>query len=70
MPWLTRNAPFIAAGIFLAIVVLLWLLMPRIMLAVSGGGPFAGLAVALLFMGAFFGVLWLRSRAQRRPRAE
>jgi hypothetical protein len=43
-----------------------WLLMPRIMLLVSGGGPLAGIAVAVAFMLAFFAVLWLRARRQRR----
>jgi hypothetical protein len=61
-----RRSAFIAAAVFLAVVVAGWLLMPRIMLMVSGGGPLAGLAVALAFMLAFFGVLWLRARHQRR----
>ena len=43
-----------------------FLMMPRIMLAVSGGGPFFGLLVAMLFILAFFAVLWLRARHQRR----
>ena len=40
------------------------LLMPRVMAAVSGGGPLAGAAVAIAFILAFFGVLWLRARHQ------
>jgi hypothetical protein len=40
--------------------------MPRVMRAVSGGGPVAGIAVALVFILAFFAVLWLRARQQRR----
>jgi amino acid transporter len=43
-----------------------WLVMPRIMLAVSGGGPLAILSVAVAFVMAFFAVLWLRARHQRR----
>ena len=43
-----------------------WLLMPRIMLLVSGGGPLVGALVAIAFMLAFFAVLWLRARHQRR----
>jgi hypothetical protein len=43
-----------------------FLLMPRIMLAVSGGGPVLGALVAILFILALFGVLWLRARHQRR----
>ena len=38
------------------------------MLLVSGGGPLVGVAVAILFMLAFFAVLWLRARHQRRMR--
>ncbi len=40
------------------------LAMPKIMALVSGGGPFGGIAVAVAFMLACFGVFWLRSRAQ------
>jgi hypothetical protein len=40
--------------------------MPRVMLAVSGGGPFIGVLVAIIFILAFFAVLWLRARYQRR----
>ena len=61
-----RRGPLIAAAIILVVVVAGWLVMPRIMLMVSGGGPFAGVAVAIAFMLAFFAVLWLRARHQRR----
>jgi hypothetical protein len=61
-----RRRPLIAAAIILVVVVAGWLVMPRIMLMVSGGGPFAGVAVAIAFMLAFFAVLWLRARHQRR----
>ncbi len=43
-----------------------WFLMPRLMLLVSDGGPIVGAFVAILFILAFFGVLWLRARHQRR----
>ena len=43
-----------------------WLVMPRLMLMVSGGGPLVGVAVAIAFILAFFAVLWLRARRQRR----
>jgi hypothetical protein len=66
MGWLKRNEPVVAAAIILIVVVAGWLVMPRIMLLVSGGGPLAGVAVAILFMLAFFAVLWLRARHQRR----
>jgi hypothetical protein len=59
-------APLVAAALIMAAVVGGFLLMPRIMLAVSGGGPFVGVLVAILFILAFFAVLWLRARYQRR----
>ena len=61
-----RIAPFVAAALILGAFVGLFLLMPRIMLAVSGGGPLAGVSVAILFMLAIFAVLWLRARHQQR----
>jgi hypothetical protein len=42
-----------------------WLIMPRIMLMVSGGGRVAGVLVAIAFMLAFFAIFWLRARRQR-----
>lgn len=66
MAWLKRNQALVAAAIIMVAVVAGWLLMPRLMLMVSGGGPFAGVAVAIAFMLAFFAVLWLRARQQRR----
>ncbi len=59
-------APFVAAALIMAAVVGGFLVMPRIMLAVSGGGPVVGVAVAILFIVGFFAVLWLRARYQRR----
>jgi len=61
-----RTAPLVAAALILAAFIALFLLMPRIMLAVSGGGPAVGVLVAILFMLALFAVLWLRARHQRR----
>jgi len=61
-----RRGPFIASAVIMVVVVAGWLVMPRIMLMVSGGGPIAGVAVAILFILAFFAVLWLRARHQRR----
>ena len=66
MGWLKRHENLVAAAIFMAAVIAGWLLMPRIMTAASGGGPLAGLAIALVFILAFIGVLWLRARHQRR----
>ena len=63
------GAPLAAAAILIAVVAG-WLLMPRIMLMVSGGGPVAGVAVAVAFMLAFFAILWLRARHQRRMKRD
>ena len=62
----SRTAPAIAAAVILLAFVCGWLIMPRLMLAVSGGGPLVGALLAILFMLAFFAVLWLRARHQRR----
>ena len=59
-------SPLVAAALIMAAVVGGFLLMPRVMLAVSGGGPFIGVLVAIIFILAFFAVLWLRARYQRR----
>ncbi len=59
-------SPLIASAVILVAVTAGWLVMPRIMLAVSGGGPLAILSVAVAFVMAFFAVLWLRARHQRR----
>jgi hypothetical protein len=66
MGWLKRHENIVAAAAIMVVVVAGWLLMPRIMLAASRGGPLAGVAIALAFMLAFFAVLWLRARHQRR----
>ncbi len=61
-----RRGAFIASAVILIVVTAGWFAMPRIMLMVSGGGRIAGVAVAVAFMLAFFAVLWLRARHQRR----
>ena len=66
MTWLARNEAPVAAGLILVAVVCGWLIMPHLMLAISGGGKILGALVAVLFMLAFFGVFWLRARHQRR----
>ena len=60
------RGALIASALIIVVTVAGWLVMPKIMLLVSGGGPFVGVAVAILFMLAFFAVLWLRARHQRR----
>jgi hypothetical protein len=61
-----RRGAMIAAAIIMVVTVAGWFAMPKIMLLVSGGGPYVGIAVAILFMLSFFAVLWLRARHQRR----
>ena len=61
-----NRGAIIAAALIILGTVAGWLLMPKIMLLASGGGPLAGVAIAILFMLAFFAVLWLRARHQRR----
>jgi len=61
-----RRGALVAAALILVIMAAGWLAMPKIMLLVSGGGPLAGMAVAIVFMLSFFAVLWLRARHQRR----
>ena len=60
------QSTIVAAAVIMIAVVTGWTLMPKIMQMVSGGGPIAGAAVAIVFMLAFFAVLWLRARHQRR----
>jgi hypothetical protein len=66
MSWLRRHEAPIAAATIMAVVIAGWLVMPRLMLTVSAGGPIAGVLLALAFILSFFGVLWLRSLWQRR----
>ncbi|RCS23939.1 hypothetical protein DUT91_11830 [Phyllobacterium salinisoli] len=61
----TRNAAIAAVAILLGFGAL-WLLMPRIMLALGAESPLLAGVFAVLFVLAFFGVFWLRARQQRR----
>ena len=65
-----RYEPLVAAALIMLVFGGAWFVMPRIMLLVSGGGPVVGVLVAVAFMLAFFGVLWLRARHQRRLERE
>lgn len=56
----------IAAAIILVAAVLLFLAMPRLVLAAGEVSPFLGLVVAVLFILGFFGIFFLRARHQRR----
>lgn len=61
----TRNAAFAAAVLLLVFGLGAWFL-PAVMIAVGDFSPYAGGAVAVLFVAAFFLVFWLRGRARRR----
>ncbi|SER38473.1 hypothetical protein SAMN05216548_11714 [Faunimonas pinastri] len=66
---LKRYEPFIAAAILMLVIFFGMLFMPRIMLAISGAGPFVATGVAVAFMLILFVALWLRSLQQRRNAA-
>ncbi len=59
-----RNA--LAAGIFLLLFGALFLLMPKIVLALGAISPWLGGLAALLFMLSFYIVFWLRGKYLRR----
>ena len=65
-----KTSALIAAAIIMIAVFAIMLAMPKIMALVSWAGPFGGITVAVAFMLAFFGVFWLRSRAQNKPDGE
>jgi hypothetical protein len=60
-----RNAA-IAAAIILLGFGLFAFYLPAIMLAAGDISPLAAVAVVVIFLGALFVVLWLRSLSQRR----
>jgi len=60
----TRNAA-IAAAVILVGFGLLAFFMPTIMLTVGEASPVAAGLIAILFVAAFFGVFWWRSRTKR-----
>jgi uncharacterized membrane protein YqjE len=57
----------IAAAAILAFVTFGLLAMPKIVIGLGDAvSPWLGVAVALLFILAPFGILWLRARSQRQ----
>lgn len=56
----------IAAGIFLVVFGVGFLYLPNLMLRLGDISPYLAAAVGTLFVLAFFFVLWLRARYQRR----
>jgi len=63
----TRSA-IIAAAIFLAIFGILGFFMPGILIALAETSPWLAILIAVIFIGAFFVVFWLRGRYQDRRR--
>lgn len=61
----TRNAAFAAAW-FMLVFGLGAFYLPTAMIAVGNVSTVAGGALAILFVAAFFGVLWLRGRSQKK----
>lgn len=61
----TRNA-LIGAAWFLLIFGIIAFYLPTIMIAVGNVSTIAAGGVAILFVAAFFGVLWLRGRSQKK----
>ncbi|MCP4316781.1 MAG: hypothetical protein GY789_12410 [Hyphomicrobiales bacterium] len=62
----SAKSSAIAAAIILAVVAILFLAMPRIVLAVGDVSPWMGYAIAVLFILGFFAIFFLRARFQRR----
>jgi drug/metabolite transporter (DMT)-like permease len=60
-----RNA-LIAAACFMLIFGFAAFYLPTVMVAVGNVSTIAAGGVAILFVGAFFGVFWLRGRSQNR----
>ena len=58
--------PAVAALLFLLVFGLLFNFMPGIMLWIGDRSPIAAGVFAVLFVAAFFGVFWLRSRVQAK----
>jgi hypothetical protein len=56
----------IAAGLILFGFGGLFWFMPKIVLGLGAWSPWLGGAAAVLFVAAFFGVFWLRSKSRRK----
>ena len=61
----TRNAALAAAG-FMLVFGFGAFYLPTVMIAVGNVSTVLAGAVAILFVAAFFGVLWLRGRSQHK----
>jgi hypothetical protein len=56
----------IAAAIIMVVVAGGFFVLPKLMLALGGISPWLAFAVAVIFVGGFFVVFWLRGRYRRR----
>lgn len=65
----TRNA-LIAAACLMLVFGLSTFYLPTIMIALGNVSTIAAGIFAILFVGAFFAVFWLRARSQARRDAE
>ena len=70
MPGNNAKSPAIAAALILAAVAVIFLVMPRIVLALGEISPWLGYGVTVLFVLGFFAIFWLRARHQRRNRTD
>ena len=61
----TRNSA-LAAAVLVLVFGLGAYFLPDVVIAAGSISPFAGGAVAVLFVAAFFLVFWLRGRSRRR----
>ena len=61
----SAKSSAIAAAVILAAVAIIFLAMPRIVLALGEVSPWLGYGVAVLFILGFFLIFWLRARYQR-----
>jgi len=60
----TRSTLIATAAIFI-VAMGGWFVMPALMRWLGGFSPFLAFAVAVVYVGAFFGIFWLRARYQR-----
>jgi len=61
----TRSA-LIGAAVFLAIFGIVGFFLPGILISVAETSPWLAVLIAVIFIGAFFFVFWLRGRYQDR----
>ncbi len=60
----------IAAAVILGVVILAFLVMPKLVLTLGSVSPWLGAVVAVVFVVGFFAIFWLRGRYQRRKQKD